>query len=290
MDYGGKAALSLTESVCPECLVKVPAMLVRDGYNIFMQKLCPSHGDFYALLWRGASSYQDWSRPKVPFHGSQPKTEVSKGCPFDCGLCPEHRQQTCTALLEVTSRCNLKCAFCFADSGAAAGHDPDLLQIRVWYESLLADGYMCNIQLSGGEPTLRDDLPDIVALGRSIGFRFIQVNTNGLRLAADPSYVERLKDAGLSSVFLQFDGTENESYEFLRGDALFERKLQAIHNCEQMELGVVLVPTLVPGVNVHNIGGIIDFAIEKVPVVRGVHFQPVTYCGSTRAPRRIRTA
>ena len=187
----------------------------------------------------------------------------------------------------MTSRCNLTCAFCFADSGPASGRDPDLPQIRRWYESLLANGYMCNVQLSGGEPTLRDDLPDIVALGRSMGFQFIQLNTNGLRLAADTAYVEGLKKAGLSSVFLQFDGTENGIHKSLRGRALFESKVQAIHNCEQMDLGVVLVPTLVPGVNVHNIGGIIDFALEKLSVVRGVHFQPVTYAG--RCPATLST-
>jgi uncharacterized radical SAM superfamily Fe-S cluster-containing enzyme len=182
-------------------------------------------------------------------------------------------------LIEVTSLCNLRCAFCFADSGATGRRNPDLSEIRVRYETLLANGYQCNIQLSGGEPTIRDDLPEIVALGRSIGFEFIQLNTNGLRLASDPEYLERLKEAGLSSVFLQFDGIENKIHRVLRGGNLADRKLQAIDNCREMELGIVLVPTLVSEVNLHQVGEIISFALENMPTIRGVHFQPVTYAG-----------
>ena len=151
--------------------------------------------------------------------------------------------------------------------------------VRSWYEALLASGHPSNIQLSGGEPTLRDDLPEIVALGRAMGFRFIQLNTNGLRLARDPSFVERLKEAGLASVFLQFDGTHDEIYRALRGGPLLEAKLKAIHHCEQQELGVILVPTLVPRINTNDIGTIIRFALENIRVVRGVHFQPVSYFG-----------
>ena len=104
----------------------------------------------------------------------------------------------------------------------------------------LASGHPCNIQLSGGEPTVRDDLPKIIAMGHSMGFKFIQLNTNGIRLASDLSYVEKLKEAGLASVFLQFDGTKDEIYRAIRGRNLLETKMQAIRNCEQQDLGVIL--------------------------------------------------
>jgi len=149
---------------------------------------------------------------------------------------------------------------------------------------LSSSGHSCNIQLSGGEPTLRDDLPEVAALGRAMGFRFIQLNTNGLRLARDPAYVERLKEAGLASVFLQFDGVNDAPYTALRGRPLFQAKVQAIRHCRQQDLGVILVPTLVPGVNIDEIGAIIRFAIENIPVVRGVHFQPVSYFGRFPLP------
>jgi 7,8-dihydro-6-hydroxymethylpterin dimethyltransferase len=270
---------SETESLCPECLARIPAVRVSRGDAVYMDKRCPEHGEFQSVLWRGEPSYAGWARTKVPAHPRFPHTFVDRGCPLDCGLCPDHRQQTCTGLLEITQQCDLRCPVCYADSGLRAERDPDLGQIQGWYRTLLDAGHACNVQLSGGEPTLRDDLPEIVALGRSMGFPFIQVNTNGRRMAQEPAFVERLKEAGLSSVFLQFDGTEDAIHHTLRGAPLSEIKASAIGNCEQQELGVVLVVTAVPGVNLGNIGPIIRLALDHIPIVRGVHFQPVSYFG-----------
>lgn len=269
---------AITESVCPECLVRIPAERVIRGETVYLKKQCPQHGEFETIIWRGDPAYMTWIHPKTPAYPQTPFTQFDQGCPFDCGLCPEHRQQTCTALFEVTQRCNLRCPVCFADAGTS---DPDssLDTITMWYQRLLDAGGPYNVQLSGGEPTLRDDLPDIVALGRSMGFGFIQINTNGVRLANDPAYVAALKQAGLSSVFLQFDGTDDCIYQHLRGANLLSKKIAAIDHCVQHQIGVILVPTLVPGVNTANIGSIIDFAIERIPAVRGVHFQPISYFG-----------
>lgn len=272
-------ALSPTQSLCPECLARIPAVRLARGGDVYMKKTCPEHGEFRVVLWRGTPSYQAWMRSKVPSYPRRPATSVGAGCPFDCGLCPDHRQQTCTALLEVTQRCNLRCTVCFADSNSSRTADADMATIRGWYEALLETQRFCNIQLSGGEPTVRDDLVDIVALGRSVGFGFIQVNTNGLRLGAEPAYAEKLKKAGLSSVFLQFDGTEEDIHRALRGGPFLKQKTAAIENCREHEIGVVLVPTVVPGVNDHNLGSIVQFALENLDVVRGVHFQPVSYFG-----------
>jgi hypothetical protein len=181
-------------------------------------------------------------------------------------------------VLEVTTRCNLSCSVCFAESRTQAT-DPDIRTIERWFKLLLSTGGPYNIQLSGGEPTLRDDLPEIIKLGRSLGFSFFQLNTNGLRLASDTGYVRSLKEAGLGCVFLQFDGTNDAIYRTIRGAALLETKTKAISNCAEQRLGVVLVPTLVPGVNTADIGGIIDYALARMPAVRGVHFQPISYFG-----------
>lgn len=333
--------LSETESVCPECLQRTPAVRIQRGDRVFLRKECPRHGVFETAIWRGDPPWSSWKRPKTPSFPAAPGTAVRDGCPLDCGLCPEHRQHTCTALLEVTRRCNLRCAFCFADAGEAEGDDawedggsgagrsagrevrgdetytegrltaessgndngvdaragagrvapkdPDLEAVRSWFESVLRSGGTCNIQLSGGEPTLREDLPEIVRLGRSLGFPFIQVNTNGLRLAQQPGYARKLADAGVASVFLQFDGIDDSVYERLRGRPLFREKRLAVERCGECGIGVVLVPTLVPGVNIGEIGKIIDFAVERIPTVRGVHFQPVSYFGrrpgNQNAPR-----
>lgn len=140
-------------------------------------------------------------------------------------------------------------------------------------------GRQANIQLSGGEPTVRDDLPDIIRLGREKGFTYFQLNTNGLRLAREPGYAQKLKQAGLNCVFLQFDGVTNGPYQALRGAPLLEEKKRAIQSCAAARLGVVLVPVVAPGINLDQLGAILDFALEWLPVVRGVHFQPITYFG-----------
>ncbi|MET0016050.1 radical SAM (seleno)protein TrsS [Oscillibacter sp.] len=271
--------ITRTESLCPICLRKVEAFIVTDGAGCYLKKSCPEHGAFSALIWRGSIPIENWMRHREGAHLEKTVTRIQKGCPYDCGLCEEHRQHTCTALIEVTQRCNLHCKFCFADSGASEGADLSLEQIKTMYEAILSVSGTCNIQLSGGEPTVRDDLPGIVKLGKELGFPFIQVNTNGIRLAQEEEFVRALKVAGLDSVFLQFDGTKDDIYRKLRGRELLTLKEKAIANCEKYHMGVVLVPTLVPGVNVDNIGAIIRFALDHIRAVRGVHFQPVSYFG-----------
>ncbi|MDR3542183.1 MAG: radical SAM protein [Desulfosporosinus sp.] len=278
MEVMDESMISTTESLCPECLQKIPAQRVVQSEKVYLVKQCPEHGEYRTLLWRGTPQWDSWVRPTIPTPPQECFTQVEKGCPFDCGLCADHYKTTCTALLEVTQRCNLNCRFCFANAGTELD-EPSLAVIEKWYNNVLVASGPVNIQLSGGEPTLRNDLPEIVALGRTMGFNFIQLNTNGLRLAEDPIFVSQLKDAGLSSVFLQFDGTEDPIYQSIRGRNLLEIKIEAIKNCAKYEIGVVLVPTLIPDINTHNIGGIIKFALENHPSVRGVHFQPVSYFG-----------
>ncbi|MCE5334403.1 MAG: radical SAM protein [Desulfobacteraceae bacterium] len=276
--------LSETESICPDCLTVIPARRVARGDRIYLRKTCPEHGTFESVIWRGPPAFSSWVRPKIPSHPAVPSTPVGKGCPHDCGLCAEHRQHTCTALVEVTLRCDGLCNFCFADTGRVTAADPDPETLGKQFDRLLASSGPCNVQLSGGEPTLRDDLPEIVRLAGSRGFPFIQVNTNGLRLAGDPSYVASLADAGLDSVFLQFDGMTDDVYRKLRGREMLREKIRAIDNCAAHGVGVILVATLVPGINTDQIGAMIEFAVREIPAVRGVHFQPVSYFG--RYPRK----
>ncbi len=277
--------LSTTESVCPECLTRLPARRVAQGEDVYLEKTCPQHGAFRTIIWRGQPAFSSWVRPKIPTSPGNPFTQVEKGCPLDCGLCPDHRQQPCCVLLDVTQRCDLACSFCFASAGGKKQtDDPSLEVIEGWYRRLLEAGGPFNIQLSGGEPCLRDDLPEIIALGRSLGFSFFQVNTNGLRLARDPDFLQRLQAAGLSTVYLQFDGTSDDVYRQMRGGRLLAQKIQVIENCARYGLGVVLVPTLVPEINTHQVGDIIRLALEYAPVVRGVHFQPVSYFGRYPLP------
>lgn len=273
-----------TESVCPVCLKRVPARCEGKEGAVFLVKSCPEHGPFKTLIWQGPPDFQDWRRPKIPFRPSTPAQPVEHGCPFDCGLCPDHRQRTCTVLIEVTGRCNLGCPVCYAGAGAGADADPSAEAVVEWLHGARKAAGDCNLQFSGGEPTVRDDLEQLVRAACKLGFSFVQVNTNGLRLAKETGYADRLSKAGVSSVFLQFDGTTDEIYRRIRGQALLAAKVRAVKACTEAGIGVVLVPTLVPGINTDNVGRILDFGIDHAPGVRGVHFQPVSYFGRHPEP------
>ncbi len=269
-------------SVCPVCLARVPARHEAEGDTVYIVKRCPEHGEFRAPVWRGTPAITSWSRPKLPTPPA-PESAPRQGCPYDCGLCAQHRQHTCTVLLEITSRCNLHCAYCFASAGENHGQ-PDISAdlsyadiVRLMDAVRQASG-PCNVQLSGGEPTMRDDLCELVAAAKA-RFPFVQLNTNGLRIARDITLAKRLAGAGLDSVFLQFDGTTDAIHTALRGAPLLEEKCRAIRLLGEAGIGVVLVPTVVPGVNDHNIGALLQFAAGHSPIVRGLHFQPVSHFG-----------
>jgi len=270
-----------SESLCPVCLKLVEATLMERDGEVFLEKSCGEHGRWSVPVWRGDPRYEDWTRPKSPAHPEVLYGRVERGCPFDCGLCAAHRQYPCSVLLEITNRCNLGCPVCFADTPRhpIRPDEPDLRTISWWYDRVMDAAGACSIQLSGGEPTLREDLPEVVALGVKKGFFFIQVNTNGILIAGRPGYAKVLREAGLSTVFLQFDGTEDRIHTELRGRPLLDVKMAAIEECGAAGLGVVLVPTLVAGVNTGDIGSILRLAVKLSPVVRGVHFQPLSYFG-----------
>ena len=263
-----------TRSVCPVCLRNLPAELVREEDGcVFLERRCPEHGLFRAPVWRGRVDWETWLLGTEPLPAG-----AGLRCPDGCGLCGEHESGSCCVLLEVTQRCNLRCRFCFANGGSAAD-DPPLEELKAAVREIAVRCEGPLLQLSGGEPTLRDDLPELVRCAKEAGCRCVQLNTNGLRLAREPGYAERLAEAGLDIVFLQFDGTRDEIYETLRGAALLEEKREAIRVCSALRVGVTLVPTVVRGVNDGELGAIVAFARREAPGVRGVHFQPVSFFG-----------
>ena len=266
-----------TTSLCPQCLRRLPASVVRRGDEVWLERTCPEHGEVRALVWRGPPDYDEWRRAGVGPSCCDPAENPA--CPTACGLCAGHARQTCCVLLEVTSRCDLECPICFASARRATLADPSIAEIEGWYRRLLELAPGCNVQLSGGEPTVRDDLAQIIALGRSLGLLHFQLNTNGLRLAADDGYAGTLAAAGLQTVFLQFDGVDDAAHVALRGRPLAALKELAVEHCAEAGLGVVLVPTVARGVNLDQLGRILDFGLERLPAVRGIHLQPLALLG-----------
>lgn len=264
-----------TRSLCPVCLKPLEAELRqrRETGEVFLTKTCPAHGAFTVPVWRGRIDFAAWTAGAKPLGSGE-----GLHCPSNCGICPEHGRATCCALLEVTRRCNLYCRYCFAHGGETDA-EPSLEQLKAAVDGILRQCGNPLLQLSGGEPSLRDDLPELAAYARERGCPAVQINTNGLRLASDPDYVRRLAEAGLDIVFLQFDGVTDEVYRTLRGRELLDIKLRAIENCGRERIGVTLVPTVVRGVNDKSLGEIIRLGASLSPAVRGVHFQPVSHFG-----------
>ena len=264
--------IRMTRSVCPVCLKPVKAIIERRDGAAYMMKTCPDHGGFSTPVWRDKVDIEQW-RGSIP----EIRDDEAAGCPHRCDSCSGHLQGACCVLLEVTGRCNLRCAYCFADPDGQA--EPTLSELKRTLEVILGGSDKPLIQFSGGEPTLRDDLPELIAFSRKLGCKYTQVNSNGLRLAGDETYVKALAEAGLSFVFMQFDGVGDDVQLALRGAPLYQEKLAAIRMCDKYRIGVTLVPTIVRGVNDDQIGEIIRFGASLSPAVRGVHFQPVSYFG-----------
>ncbi len=258
-----------TKTVCPTCLRTVDAVLSGPGEAVELQAECAEHGLWRTTVWSGSPDFDAWCERG----NTAPAT------------------QTCTALFEVTQRCDLGCPVCFAEAGPALGRggsDPPLTALSDQLRRLFETEGGVNIQLSGGEPTTRDDLPQIVEAASRAGFTFVQLNTNGLRLAREEGYAERLRAAGLASVFLQFDGVSDGPYTALRGRPLLDLKLRTLQRCAEAGLAVVLVPTLVAGVNDREVGGLARLAASWAGVVRGLHFQPISYFGRYQPGERRR--
>jgi uncharacterized radical SAM superfamily Fe-S cluster-containing enzyme len=279
-----------TRSVCPECLCVVDATVYEEDGQVKIKKECEEHGVYEDTYW---SSVEQFNRAfQFGYKGvglDNPRTETVHGCPNDCGLCPNHKTHTNLALLDVTNRCNLECPICFAHAGKAGYvYEPTLEEIRGMLENLRANEPVPApaVQFAGGEPTMRAELPEIIRMAKEIGFPHVEIATNGL-LLGQKGYPKKLADAGLSTVYLQFDGVTKEPYIAARGVNLLPQKLKALERCREEGLhSIVLVPTLVRGVNDDQIGDIIRFAIENSDIVRCVNFQPVAITGRIDADKR----
>jgi len=267
----------ITRSLCPECGQVIDAQVLLRDDKVIMRKRCPIHGWFEALVSTDAEGYVTSTKYNKP--GTIPleyATQVRQGCPYDCGLCPEHKQHTCSALIEVTTACDMACHTCFANAGP--GYTLTLEQVEFMVDCFLsAEGNPEVLQLSGGEPSLHPQLFDMIRLAHEKGIRHVVINTNGRRIARDPEWARRLGELR-PKIYLAFDGLNDETYVKLRGEPLLQEKLTALQRLDDMELDTILVTAVERGINEHEIGEIVRFGLEH-PTVRGVAFQPVTHTG-----------
>jgi len=276
--------LKETTSICPECHRILPARLVEKNGQVMMIKSCSAHGTYEDTYWSDVNEWERARRYSTIGDGLEnPRTEVAKGCPLDCGICPNHKSQTILSIIDVTNNCNLKCPICFANATAAGyQYQPTLEQIKDMIDNLASNKPVSvkALQLSGGEPTLRDDLPEILRHAHAAGIHHLEINTNGIRIANDPVFLRRVLDADVSSFYLQFDGVTAEPYKTTRGLDLLPVKMKALDNLRAAgHDSVILVVTLVKGINDNQLGQIINFAAKNHDLIRCVNVQPVSITG-----------
>jgi uncharacterized radical SAM superfamily Fe-S cluster-containing enzyme len=270
-----------TTSLCESCWELVPAKIIGEDGRVYYQKRCRVHGVSKTLI-EGDADYwlgiRNWVKPgdKPLYHASR----TERGCPWDCGLCPDHEQHSCLAIVEINDACNLTCPVCFADSAVGRGGHRSLAEVEAMLDAVVrAEGEPDLVQLSGGEPTIHPQLWDIIAAARARPIRHIMINTNGVRIAQEEGFAERLAEIGPGfEVYLQFDSLDDDRLMELRGARLARIRRQALERLEAAGVSTTLVCAVREGVNSDECAAIVDHALSW-SCVRGVVFQPVQDAG-----------
>ncbi|WP_437823338.1 radical SAM protein [Tenacibaculum mesophilum] len=270
-----------TLSLCPECLKRVDAKIVFEDDKVYMLKRCREHGSSKVLIADDIEYYKNirnYNKPSEMPYTFNTKTDY--GCPYDCGLCPDHEQHSCLTVVEVTDRCNLTCPTCYAGSSPMYGRHRTLEEVKAMLDAVVKNEKEPDVvQISGGEPTIHPQFWEILDYAKSLPIRHLMLNTNGIKIAKDVAFAERLKTYTPDfEIYLQFDSFEDSVLRELRGADLNEIRRQAIENLNKLNLSTTLVVTLQKGLNDHEIGKVIDYALQQ-KCVRGVTFQPTQIAG-----------
>lgn len=270
-----------TISLCPHCLKRIDAKIVFEDSKVYMLKTCPEHGFQKVLIatdiqyYKNIRNYNKASETPLLFN-----TKTHYGCPYDCGLCTDHEQHSCLTLVEITDRCNLTCPTCYAMSSPHYGRHRTVEEVEKMLDIIVAnEGQPDVVQISGGEPTIHPDFFRILDIAKSKPIRHLMVNTNGIRIAKDFAFAEKLASYMPDfEIYLQFDSFKPEALEQLRGRDLTDVRIKALEHLNKLNLSTTLVVTLQKGLNDNEVGKIIEFALQQ-RCVRGVTFQPVQAAG-----------
>ena len=272
-----------TQSLCPECVKVISALIFEEGGKAIMEKTCPEHGYFRDIISSDAQLYLKMEQWQFGDNRgvANPAIANAQNCPTDCGLCSIHHSHTVLANVDLTNRCNLTCPVCFANANTAGYlYEPDVATIRTMLQALRDEKPVAGriVQFSGGEPTVHPDFFEICSMARDMGFTHVQAATNGI-LMSDLEFATKAAESGLQNFYLQFDGVSDDVYVRVRGEALLEKKLRAIENCRKVGIKICLVPTIVKGINDHQIGDIVRLALKNVDTITSISFQPVAFTG-----------
>ena len=232
-----------TYSICPACnkegkIVKIPAEIIEENGKVYITKKCKEHGSFKEIYFSDADVYKKWLKYKVTGTDSPDVKTSVLGFP---SLYDVHKSQSVLTNLLVTNRCNLRCSYCFMNAGASG---------QVY------------------EPTL-DEIRELLVQARNEK----PLGSKALKLADSAEYCKKIKDHGVNTIYMSFDGVTKETNPWI------DMNKKAIDNMRKVNLKCVLVPVLIDGKNLHETGKIVKFALDNMDIIRGVNFQPISFCG-----------
>lgn len=248
-----------TKSLCPECFRKVDAKIIEEDDKVYMLKKCPKHGKFSILIERDAKFYKRTMNNNFEKNRAFNKLD-----------------------LPISFSCNLNCNICYAPQRNIQEISSNELK------NIIKNFDGTYISLAGGEPTMRDDLFDIIKF--TIKNRKIPVLvTNGLKLV-NMDYVKKLEDAGLRLVNFSFNGFNDKTYEKINGRKLLDLKLKALNNLKQTKILIGISMMIERGLNEQDIQKTLDYCLVSNPPVYelrikssnivGKHIHSEIYCTS----------
>jgi uncharacterized radical SAM superfamily Fe-S cluster-containing enzyme len=288
-----------TDSLCPTCVKEVRGEILsgraevrvlvdgkpgeirarieeRDG-EIVMTKTCPKHGTFDDVV---SVDPEFTRRIEELFPGRDYVSPTSKLRDHGTSTIKYGRGSVLT--VDLTNRCNMMCDPCFMDANQVGFvHELEWEEVqKILDDSLTVQPRrQMSVQFSGGEPSLSPHFLRAIRYARDVGYFCVQCATNGIRFAQEPEFAKQAKDAGLRIAYLQFDGIGEEANSHRKVGNLYDVKLHAIENLHAAGIDVVLVVTVVRGVNDDQVGKVVQFAIENADKVTVVSFQPVSFTG-----------
>ena len=271
-----------TTSLCRECKHAVTAQVVEQHGEAWMLKECDQHGAQEVQLSNNAEWYRRTraieprlTPPKETFR------EIDAGCPFDCGACTAHQQKVKLPVVTITSSCNLDCPICYVHNKNKDPYNMNRDDFAAILEHLRVehDGDIDIVNFTGGEPTLHPNFLEFLEMARDAGVRRVSICSNGIKLAKDEALVERLAELG-ARVALSFDSFEEKADYLMQGAHLLRIKKQVMDLLEKHDVDVTLIPVMTKGLNDHEIGEIIRYALGKRNV-RHLEVHTITYTGQS---------
>ena len=249
--------------VCEKCLRRVPIEhAIRDG-KVYLCHHCPECGTRESLVSTDAEAWQ-WKRDLCRYDPDTPPVH----CGLDCDACG-HPVPPRLLFVDVTNRCNMNCPICLANvPGMGFEFNPPLAYFEQLFAEVATWDPVPRIQLFGGEPTVRDDLFEIIAMAKDHGIQVV-VNTNGLKLA-DPDYCRRLCETG-ARLLIGFDGSDPEIYQKLRGT-----RAPAAKNLKRFSTRKnTIICAVAKRVNDDKIGKLLELVHDLGECLKRVHFVPL---------------